>query len=469
MKKKIRNLNRRTRLENIILDLERLDKSDEVKEQLELLKIELIELTRQANRAPRDDHKLYLSEIIEMENPEFGSNNLILAPVGSGKSTLIEKVLIENKPGKVLMLVSNRYLRDDIAPDNNEIKRERARDGYSKMMFTTKNRSKYGKMDYEVHVMTYSEYGHRIRDNDNFLEGIDKIFCDEIHSLPEYKNISQSEYLSIALRSIFQIHEGKQIFYFTATDENLITLRDERPALMSNVKTFDYREHKDIVRYMELSKYEINHVEQIRPHLKARVESFSYFRLKGLAFSKTISGQKRIEQILKDEGFNPLVLWSDANRDHPLTDEQLSARKTLIETNEIPDPYNFLVINSAMREGWSLKDDKVKLAIMNTTNDTDLIQARGRLRGDLDILIYRTADTELKDFTLEIPDRYIDNPLTTKTKKRLCEELNITDSQGRLSRWNAIKKLLFQNGYDVIDTTKMINGKQARVSIIIDS
>ena len=39
-------------------------------------------------------HKKYLGEIIAEEKPEFGSNNLILAPVGSRKSYVIEKMLI---------------------------------------------------------------------------------------------------------------------------------------------------------------------------------------------------------------------------------------------------------------------------------------------------------------------------------------------------------------------------------------
>ena len=40
--------------------------------------------------------KLYLEEVIKKEKPTFESNNMILAPVGSGKSHLIERIESRN-------------------------------------------------------------------------------------------------------------------------------------------------------------------------------------------------------------------------------------------------------------------------------------------------------------------------------------------------------------------------------------
>lgn len=464
IKDKVTNFKKRTKLEKIILDLEKVSNSQEAKIHIELLKKEVkeLELTEEIS----NQNKKYLAEIIKEEKPQFGSNNLILAPVGSGKSTLIEDQLLNNQKGKVLMLVSNRYLKEDVCPHDSKLREQRAAEGKSKLMFTSRNRNKYGMGEYEVHVMTYSELGFRISDNNDFLKDIEQIYCDEVHSLPEYRQISSSESLIHAIKYLFNKQEGKQIFYFTATNDNLNKLTKKRPALMKYVKTFDYRNHKDIMKYMNLSKYKLNYIEQIRPHLKARTESFEYFGYKGLAFSKTIKGQKKIGQILVEEGYKPLLLWSDSNNKQPLSEEQLKARQELIETNKIPKGYNFLVINSAMREGWDLKDSKVKLAIMNTTNNTDFIQARGRIRQDLDVLLYRTLDENLDDLILKLPEKYENIPLCTEQKSKLCEELKIIDSKGRLSKWNAIKKHLLKSGYDVIDTKRVINGKQVRVSII---
>lgn len=461
---KIKDMNERTELENIILDLEKLSQQDdEASSKIAELKLRVEALL---DRSITDDHKLYLSEIIELEKPEFGSNNLILAPVGSGKSALIENKLLEDEEGKVLMLVSNRYLKDDICPNDNVIRKERAERGFSKMMFTSKNREKFGDEKYEVHVMTYSELGLKIRDNDNFLDNVTQIYCDEIHSLPEYKNMSKSEHLAHAVKYLFNAQEGKKIFYFTATDDNLRELEKTRPALFKDITKFDYRNHDLIKKYMELSKYEFHHIEQIRPHLKARLESFNYFKHKGLAFSRTIRGQKYIEEILIEEGYKPLLLWSDSNDDFPLTNEQIKAREELIKTNEIPAPYNFLVINSAMREGWDLKDRKIKLAIMNTTNRTDFIQARGRIRKDIDILLYKTTVGKTDDVKIDAPEEYLGIPLTKSRKDELCEKLNVVNDRGELLKWTTVKKMLFKNGYNVVDTEKTINKKRTRVSII---
>lgn len=462
-KHKIDNLKERERMENLILKLENSVMNKETRETIKELKLGIDKLL---DRVPNDDHKLFLSEIVNKENPKFTSNNLILAPIGSGKSTLIE-LLVKDQIGSILLLVSNRFLKDDVCPDDNEVKQARAYRGESRRMFTSKNKTIFGNEKYSIHVMTYAEFGSRIQKNNKFLEEEDfiQIHCDEIHSLPEYKKINKSEPLIHAIKYLFSKHEQHQIFYYTATRANLDDLEREIPGTFKDVMVFDYLNHPDIKQYMALSEYKINHIEQVRPHLSSRLKSFKYFGHKGLAFSRTISGLKRIEEILIEEGYKPLVLWSDANDKYPLSELQKEARTSLINTNHIPDPYNFLVINSAMREGWDLKDPKLKLAIMNTTNETDLIQARGRIRKDIDILIYRTNE-EADEDSVEVPQEYLGIPLISSVKKDLCQELNIVNKEGSIRQWVSIKPRLIMNGYQIKETRVTIEGKRLKASII---
>ena len=151
-------------------------------------------------------HKKYLSEIIEEEKPEFESNNLILAPVGSGKSHLIENVLIPkdfNK--KIIYLTSNSALKDSLCPDDNEIRKTLADKGESVRFFTTANKSKFGDRPYSVHVMTYAEFGERIHPpHQTFTDDVGLVFCDEIHSLPKYFSYDKS-YTNF----LFYSHKGK--------------------------------------------------------------------------------------------------------------------------------------------------------------------------------------------------------------------------------------------------------------------
>lgn len=409
-----------------------------------------------------DNNKMFLSEIIEKENIKFKSNSLILSPVGSGKTTLIKELKQPvEKEGKILMLVSNLALKNSIVPQNKQVRIE---NGDS--VYTTQDKTFYGDSDKKTHVMSYSEFGNKIRFNDDFLANVSQIFCDEIHSLLDYQLYTDSSNLALSIKYLFGKHENKQIFYFTATPDYLNELEKKNPGVLKNIDVYNYLEHPDIRKYIALSEYKINGLDQIRPHLRARVNSFKYFGYKSIAFNKTIAGQNRIAEIAKDEGFIPLVLWSPNNEEFVMSKEQLAARKVLLETGYIPAPYNFLIINSAMQEGWNLIDDKVKLAIMNTINETEKIQAVGRLRRDLDILVYRVDKKKQPDTFINIDDKYIGVKLTSEDKELFCEELSLTDKNGRLLKWTSVKRKLEKQGFNITDTQSIVDGKRVRVSMI---
>lgn len=457
-REKVENLKERNSLEGIIISLEKLHELDnETLKRLKKLKETLSKIN-----VMDDSHKKYLAEIVIEEEPEFESNTMIISPVGSGKTTLIRDVLIDKENAdSTLMLVSNRFLKESMYESNLEMEEDSVK---------FKITSSINKKD-SVHMMTYHEFGLRIRDNNKFMNDIKLVFCDEIHSLPEYREYNQGNNknsfpLEHAMKYLFSKQEGKQIFYFTATDFTFNTLKARRPELVSDVKVIDYRNHPDIKKYMELSKSYITHIEQIRPFLKDRIESFNYFKSKGLAFARTIASIKRIEEILIEEGYNPLVLWSDANEDNKLTKKQIKARKELLKTGKIPDEYNFLVMNSALREGWDLKDPGVRLVIMNTTNETDVIQARGRVRKDVDLIVYRTTDELDKLNSIELSNKYIDVPLDVKEKDKMCDELNIKDKYGKVKRWRGVKSMLEESGYELNNSKLTIEGKRVNVTTI---
>lgn len=416
------------------------------------------------------EKKYFLSELIRKDNITIeGSNILILAPVGSGKTTFIDEIIQANPKEEYLMLVSNTALKEAISPSTMEAKKRKGNRTY-----TTRHKYIYGEGSHSVYVMSYAEFGARVRHEDNFTEKFKTIFCDKIHSLPSYQKINDSTSLSHAMQKLFKQYDDKTIYYFTATDEYLERERSNFPKFFEVLSRYDFRDNKDIQRYMALSEYKFYHIEQIRQHLKARFETFKFFGYKSMAFSRTIGGQKRIAEIAKEEGFNPLILWSvnNSNNEFKMTEEQLIARDYLLRHGEIPEPYDFLIINSAMQEGWDLHDAKVKLVIMNTTSETEKIQATGRLRSDIDILAYKVnPDVKINENKeIHIPEEYLDVYLTKNKKDELAERLNIINAKGVPAKWKKVIEILKDMGseYAITDTLKNIDGKRTRVTIITE-
>lgn len=108
----------------------------------------------------------------------------------------------------------------------------------------------------------------------------------------------------------------------------------------------------------------------------------------------------------------------------------------------------------------------MRLAILDTTDITEQIQALGRIRRDIDLLICKTNDRILSYENIEVPTEYLDKPLTSKDKTSLYIRLNIIDSAGNVSKWPSVRKLLELSGYEMSDNTIMIDGKQTRVTTI---
>ena len=120
---------------------------------------------------------LYVGQMLERDGVEYGSNNLIIAPPGSGKTYFILNTLKKKYAGKKLMLVSTTSLKDSYG---NEVG-----------TFTTQDlrRKHLNVTDDDVCIMTYAEFGSKVlwkKWRENFIKDYSVIFCDEIHSLLDY-------------------------------------------------------------------------------------------------------------------------------------------------------------------------------------------------------------------------------------------------------------------------------------------
>ena len=164
-----------------------------------------------------------------------------------------------------------------------------------------------------------------------------------------------------------------------------------------------------------------------------------------------------IERIILDESI-------DENEE--MTDEQLKARDIILRTGLIPEPYNLLIINGSMQEGWNLFDEAVTLAILDTIDLTEQIQALGRIRKDIDLVVKKTKDKKLLFKNIIIPEKYLNEYLNAEDKENLSIELNILNDKGKLRKWTSIRKIITNLGYEIEDKIITIDNKRARVSMI---
>ena len=93
--------------------------------------------------------------------------------------------------------------------------------------------------------------------------------------------------------------------------------------------------------------------------------------------------------------------WDDDNNKNIMTYEQMRVRNHLLETGELLEPYNVLIINRATETGVNIYDKDMKIMICNCENEIQQTQARGRIRHDIDLLVLKTKDLQQLDFSID--------------------------------------------------------------------
>lgn len=406
---------------------------------------------------------LYLGQILKRDKIKYGRNNLIISPTGSGKTHFMINELGNRSEGKKLMLVSVTALKDSLL-------------NHDKIFSTKDLRCEAIKADPDnFHVMTYAEFGRRIFHNDDFIDSYGIIFCDEIHSLFHYFMMKQSNELAIVIKYLFGGKSELEIFQFTATTDKLDAYRDRaNKDLYKYVNTINYKDDEDIMRYEVEIELEFSNMEELEKSFD-KFSEYDLVKKKGLAFSERITGMKKIEEALESKGYSSICIWSINNEDVEMNEEQLRVREILLKDGVIPDEYDFIIINEAMREGWNLVDTRVEIAILDTKDVTNAIQALGRTRKDIKLCLVRSSE-EIKTVDMMIMERessigvieqFLGKLIGKGEKELICERLNIRlDVNGRLVKWPTIMKTLIANGYIIKNSKKTVNGVRGTYTVI---
>lgn len=394
--------------------------------------------------------KKYLGEI--MKDRVFTTNTLIVSPTGSGKTHYIFNNLCKDK--KVLYLCDNSNLEEQVSSEDNT---RVAKDKKPKRGFDKTN----------IIVMTYKYFGAKIKFDleDEYVNGFDLIIADEVHNLVDYQSFNNDADLANVIRVLMRKYENTPILMFTATPYYLDELAKNNPGIDRNYEKIDFSKSKEVMRYINKREAYLNHISQIQFALEEYKQSFEYSNMKCLIYVSKIEDMKFVQDMCLDRKLKPICIWSTNNSKHYMNDEQMSVRKHLIDEGMLKQPYNVLIINRSTETGVNIYDDKMQLVIVNTTNLTQQVQARGRVRHDVDLLVVKTKDNKKVD-TITIKDEVLDKPLLKTEIEDIIKEYNIKDSKRRYITVNKFGKFLSNNEYEMITTRRTVNGKKNTYYII---
>ena len=383
----------------------------------------------------------YLGEIIKEEGLEFGSNTMIVAPVGSGKTYYILNELVPQAK-RVLYLCDNGNLKSQVEKDSDKA-------GIKDMIC---------KFD----VLSYKAFGMKVKNDtlNKFIKQYDMIICDEVHNLLDYQSFKKDGDLLVARIKLFDKYEYTKIVFFTATPYYLDKLAKENDDLGAYFTTYDFTNHPNINRYINKRLAYINHISQIQFQLDQYEESFKYRNLKCLMYTSNISDMKFLEDMCISRNLKPISIWS-TNADIPMTEEQLKVREHLLETGELLEGYNCLIINRATETGVNIIDKDMNLVIVNTTNYTQQVQARGRVRHDVDLLVVKTHDNKQVELALEIDEKLLNvDLLKTDIEDKIIHAYGIRDEQRRFYSVKRLAQALEPKGYKMESYRKTVKGKK---------
>ena len=408
------------------------------------------------------EDKKFLSELIKEDNVEFALSNLILSPVGSGKTNFITKELVP-KYKRILYLCDTTNLKEQQEMEN-------AAQGI------------------DMKCLCYNNLGKRINyTNDFILEGgFDCIVCDEFHQLFRYDNKFNSKATSHVIKLLLSRHKNVHKYFLTATPKEYYDTVEEQKIDVSHIKEINYLHNPYIKKYItRMGDSYLHNFREIPHSIKDHLKQIIKDGERVLVFAKRIDTLQKIEQgihKLEIKELKPICLWSVHNLEKPMNDEQLTVRNYLLNNHTIPEEYNILLINSSMETGINIKDERFQYCYINDYDETTQVQVRGRIRNDIwenyiianvsdpieqIIQEYESGELDVKNTReLQIIRKYCNKKLTKEYKDILCEELHKYDTKGELIKWTRLKKIIEALGFKVEDKTLRINGKRTRVSII---
>lgn len=371
----------------------------------------------------------YLSEMVDVGSLKKDKLNIIKAPTGSGKTFFA----LTHIPSLTHDAIHNVvYLIDTINGKEQIVSNYNATSEYWGWAKQVDDKFMWFSDDSRIVVLTYAKFGYLCQQYTDFHANFDYIICDELHSLFHFQGFSPKPNLhSVALMGLRSaVNNNRSTVIALSATPSIVKQRLNAPyqELPIDQDVLIHYDQEQVIPYTNLD------------YILSSMDTADV----GLCYTSHISQMMDIARTAESHGLTPICVWSTANKDHPMTEEQLAVRESVLRDYAIPDRYNLLIINSSSETSLKIKS-QVDYVIVNSTNSDTQIQVRGRVNSDLKCLYLLNDGTE----PITLPDEFLGVKLFTADKARLCEFVNLKNPYSRPYKWPTIETLLLDCGYSI--------------------
>ena len=371
----------------------------------------------------------YLSELVDVSSLKKDKLNIIRAPTGSGKTYFA----LNHIPNLTHNAVHDTvYLIDTINGKEQILRNYNAVSEYYGWAKEVDADAMWFYDDKRIVILTYAKFGYLSQRYTDFHANFDYIICDELHSLIAFQNFSQKPNLhSIALMMLK-----------SAVRNNRTTVIALSATPRKMMDSFEGEYYELPIDQDDLLHYD---VEEIIPYRDLfSVLSSSDPSETGICYIPRITMMMGVEQDARNMGLRPISIWSVRNSEHPMSEEQLAARDSILQDFNIPAAYNLLIINASSETSLKIKSPVDYVIVACSDVDTQ-VQVRGRVNSDLKRLYLPATKTD----PIELPDKFLGVRLFTPDKSALCDFVNLKNPYNRPYRWPTVKDLLIENDYSI--------------------
>ena len=371
----------------------------------------------------------HLSELVNIADLRIDLLNIIKAPTGSGKTYFA----LTHIPSQTYDAIHNVvYLIDTINGKEQILHNYNATSEYWRWAREVDDGGMWFSPDDRVIVITYAKFGVLIDRYPDFHKNFDYIICDELHSLFKFQNFSpKPNSHSVAVNGIRAaiLNDRTKVVALSATPsiikENWPNLYWELPIDQNEILHYD---QEQIIPFTNI-EYTLSSVDTCDI---------------GVCYTSRIHTMLTIEEKAKELGFSPVCIWSTANKDYQMTEEQLRVRESILKDYTIPEGYNLLIINSSAETSIKIKSPVDYVIVNNTDTDTQ-VQVRGRVNRDLKTIYLLNNGTE----PVVLPYELLGVKLFSDGKDKVVEFVNLKNKYNRKYKWPSVKSLLIDWGYHI--------------------